>query len=121
MDKKERISLIRKGNEYFNNGDIKNALEIFVKTKYKDGLTRVADYYFYDKKLPLMAVKIYKMAGKIDKVDEIYDRMIMALGQLLGKEKPGPKVTLPPLKISPKLKILAEEILRREEQDNKKK
>ncbi len=120
MSDKERIALIRRGNEYFNSGNITKAIEIFVKTKYKDGITRVADYYFYDKKLPLIAVKFYRMVGRQDKVDEIYTRMVMALGQWLGKEKPAPRVQLPPLKISPKLKILAEEILNRQSGDEEK-
>ena len=61
MDNDERVSLIRKGNELFNKGDITGAAAIFVQTGYRDGITRVADYYFYDKKLPLIALKFYKM------------------------------------------------------------
>ncbi|HDP79565.1 MAG TPA: hypothetical protein ENN21_01840 [Spirochaetes bacterium] len=118
MEKKERAELIRKANEYFNRGDMKNAIELFVKTGYRDGLTRVGDYYYYDMKQPLAAVKFYKMAGVSAKVDEIYTRMVMALGQWLGKDvSRKPKVTLPPLKVSPKLKILAEEILRNQSQE----
>ncbi len=99
---------------------MKGAVEIFEKTGYRDGLTRVGDYFFYDKKMPLIAFKYYKMANRKDKVDEIFERMIFALSKWVGEEnikdeKPPVKVKLPPLKVSPKLKILAEEILRREE------
>jgi hypothetical protein len=111
MDSKERVELIRRGNEYFNTGDISNATALFLKTQYRDGLTRVADYYFFDKKQPLVALKYYKLVNRQDKVNEIFERMIFALGKFLGKET-TPKVELPPLKVSPKLKILAEEILR---------
>jgi hypothetical protein len=117
MDAKERAALIRRGNECFNQGDIKHAIEFFVKTKYRDGLTRVGDFYYFDKKQPLLAVKFYRLADRRDRLDEIFERMIMALGQWLGgegKAKPGPKVKLPPLKVSPKLKILAEEILQKQ-------
>ena len=116
MDKKERIALIRKGNESFNNGNIQKAIEIFVKTDYKDGLARIADFYYYDKKMPLIAFKFYKMANMRDKVDEIFERMILALGEWIGEDKlkdgaiPTPK-DYSPIKISPKLKILAEEVL----------
>lgn len=118
MDEKDRIKLIRYGNELFNRGDIDKATDIFVKTKYRDGLTRVADYYFFDKKLPLVALKYYKMVKRQDKVSEIYERMFFALGKMLGKDT-SPKVELPPLKVSPKLKILAEEILREHESSKK--
>ena len=111
MDKKERVELIRKGNELFNNEKVDEASKIFLITKYIDGIIRVADYYFYDKRQPLIAVKFYKAANRQDKVNEIYERMVFALGKLLGKKQ---KVELPPLKVSPKLKIYAEEILRRE-------
>jgi hypothetical protein len=116
MDNKERVEMIRLGNEYFNNGEVSKAAVLFVKTSYRDGLTRVADYLFYDKKQPLIALKYYKMVNRQDKVGEIFERMVFALGKLLGKETaPQQKVELPPLKVSPKLKILAEEILRKNE------
>ena len=111
MDQKERVELIRKGNEYFNKGEIDLAEKIFVKTDYKDGLTRIADYLFYEKKMPLIAVKYYQMVGRTDKINEIFNRMMYAFGRMIGKI-PEPKVSLPPLKVSPKLKIIAEEILR---------
>ena len=114
MDNKEKIALIRKGNEYFNQGKIKEAIELFVKTGYKDGLHRIGDYYYYDKRLPLIAIKFYRLSGSIKKIDEIMERMVFALGKWLGndtvKESPY-RVKLPPLKVSPKLKMLAQEIL----------
>lgn len=111
MDSKDRVTLIRMGNELFNKGEISSAAKIFEKTGYRDGITRVADYYFYDKKMPLVALRYYRMVKRNDKVSEIFERMVFALGKLLGKDT-APKVELPPLKVSPKLKILAEEILR---------
>jgi hypothetical protein len=115
MDSSERIKLIRLGNELFNKKDIDGATKIFVNTGYRDGITRVADYYFYDRKMPLVALRYYRMVNRQDKVREIFERMVFALGRLLGKNT-APKVELPPLKVSPKLKILAEEILQREKQ-----
>jgi hypothetical protein len=116
MDAKMRVELIRKGNELFNKGDIELAAKIFAQTGYRDGLTRVADHFFYDKRQPLFALKFYKMVNRQDKVQEIYERMIFALGRLMGKNKEQ-KVELPPVKVSPKLKILAEEILRNEKNE----
>lgn len=124
MDKKERAALIRKGNELFNNGQIDEAIKIFVKTGYKDGLARIGDLYYYDKKSPLLAFKFYKMANMHERVNEIFERMIFALGKWLGEDKmksapmPGKEKTIP-VKISPKLKILAEEILKNNEKNDK--
>ena len=124
QDKKERAALIRKGNELFNDGRIDEAIKIFVKTDYKDGLARVGDFYFYDKRMPLLAFKFYKMANMHDKVNEIFERMIFALSRLLGEDKvksnplPGREKSIP-IKISPKLKILAEEIIRDSEKRKK--
>ena len=118
MDQKERIELIRRGNEFFNSGDIKRASAAFIKTSYRDGLTRIADYYYFDKRLPLAALPYYRMVNRQDRVNEIFERMVFALGKLLGKET-TPKVELPALKVSPKLKILAEEIIRNNQAGNK--
>ena len=63
MDKNKRVELIRIGNRLFNEGQIEKASDIFVKTGYRDGITRVADYYFFDRKMPLIALKYYRMAG----------------------------------------------------------
>ena len=114
MDNKEKIALIRKGNEYFNQGKIKEAIELFVKTGYKDGLHRIGDYYYYDKRLPLIALKFYRLSCSIKKIDEIMERMVFALGKWLGNDtiqESKYRVKLPPLKVSPKLKMLAQEIL----------
>ncbi len=117
IDSRERAALIRKGNELFNGGEIDKAIKIFIQTDYKDGLARTGDYFFYEKKSPLMAFKFYKMANMHDKVNEIFERMIFALSRWIGEDKvkdmPAPsKNESIPVKISPKLKILAEEIIR---------
>lgn len=122
MDEKERAALIRKGNEFFNAGRLEEAIRIFTATEYRDGLTRVGDYFFFDKKMPLYAYKYYKLAKREDRINDIFMRMMFALQSLVAAgdgEAPDPKskmkVELPPLKISPKLKIAAEEILREHE------
>ncbi|MCG6147695.1 hypothetical protein EHR04_13130 [Leptospira levettii] len=87
MDSKERVQLIREGNTAFNAGDIRKAREIFLKTDYKDGLIRLGDHFMYDRKLPMLAFGYYKKAGRQDKVDEIYQRMVYALSVWLGRDK----------------------------------
>ncbi len=55
MDPKRRAELIRRGNELFNSKRYAEAEKIFVKTGYKDGLIRIGDYLYYDRKMPLAA------------------------------------------------------------------
>ncbi len=115
MDKKERTALIRKGNEFFNKGEIDNAIKIFVKTDYRDGLARIGDYY-YEKKQPLTAFKFYKKAKMDEKVNEIFERMMYALGRLIsgeeGKDNAGSQEKTIIVNVSPKLKKTAEDILK---------
>lgn len=87
MDSKERAALIREGNEAFNNEDYPKARQLFLKAEYKDGLIRLGDYYMYEKKLPMLAYGYYKKAGYQQKIDEIFQRMIFALSQWIGKDK----------------------------------
>lgn len=117
MDKKERIALIRKGNELFNKGEIDNATKIFIKTDYRDGLARIGDYYYYEKKQPLTAFKFYKKARMDEKVNEIFERMINALGRWISEDK-GESSNEPVEKtitvnVSAKLKKAAEDILKK--------
>ncbi len=122
MDDKERTELIRKGNEFFNLGNYTEAEKIFVATMYKDGLTRIADYFFYDKKMPISAYKYYKLAGRQDMINQIFERMVFAMKKMLrpeGEAEPEMKITLPQPKVHPKLRILAEEILRNNELQHK--
>jgi hypothetical protein len=124
MDEKERIALIRKGNEFFNKREIDNALKIFIKTNYKDGLARIGDYYFYEKKQPLTALDFYKKANMDTKVNEIYERMMYALNRWIVEDKDknknyenqqSPEETVQ-VKFSPKLKKAAEDILKKNKQ-----
>lgn len=121
MKDDEKAALARKGNEFFNNGNIAEAIKYFVKSGYRDGIMRVADYYYFDKKQPLIALKFYKMINRKDRVDEIYARMIFALNKMLkpvSKEEAkagevnGNSNEEIEVKIHPKLRILAEEIIR---------
>jgi hypothetical protein len=124
MDEKERIALIRKGNEFFNKREIDNALKIFIKTNYKDGLARIGDYYFYEKKQPLTALDFYKKANMDTKVNEIYERMMYALNRWIVEDKDKNKnyenqqssEETVQVKFSPKLKKAAEDILKKNKQ-----
>jgi len=120
MDQNERVLLIRKGNELFNNKRYDEAIKLFVKAGYKDGIMRVADYYYYDMKQPLSALKFYRLINRQDRIDEINARIMYAFSRMLseksiddGTDENGEVE----VKVHPKLKILAEEIIRDNEGD----
>jgi hypothetical protein len=123
IDSKLRAELIREGNAAFNEGDYVKAKNLFLKTEYKDGLIRLGDYYMYEKRLPILAYGYYKKAGYQQKIDEIFQRMLMALSEWLGKDKfkitnainTSPKTDLNPddFQVHPTLKAKALEILKK--------
>jgi hypothetical protein len=76
LGSKERLLLIRKGNEIFNKGDIVKAARIFTTTAYKDGLIRVGDYYYFEKKDALRALHYY--------LDAKYDRGIRNISERIA-------------------------------------
>ncbi len=121
MESKERAAIIRQGNELFNQGKINEAMKLFVQADYGDGIMRVADWYFYDKKQPLIALKFYRMINRKDRIDEIYARMMFAFKKIVtGKsDRPAEDNKEIEVKVHPKLRILAEEIIRDSEMEKK--
>ena len=119
MEQKERVLLIRKGNELYNQKKYDEAIKLYLKAEYMDGIMRVADYYYYDLKQPLSALKFYRLINRKDRIDEINARIMYAFNRMLAespsKEKASEEGEID-VKVHPKLKILAEEIIR----DNKK-
>ncbi|MGA2141876.1 MAG: hypothetical protein ABSG94_05575 [Brevinematales bacterium] len=93
MENEERISLIRRGNELFNQGDYKNSLKIFLMTDYKDGIIRVADFLYFDKKDKVSAVKLYKKAGHQKVIDEFSERVALLIKLLLSEDKVIKEIT----------------------------
>jgi hypothetical protein len=61
LDGNLKVSLNRKGNILFNQGDIEGARRIFVTTGYSDGISRIGDYYKSKGRL-LDALKMYWIA-----------------------------------------------------------
>jgi len=88
---KERMLLIRKGNELFNQGDVEKASKIFVATAYKDGLIRIGDYYYFDKKDPFKALHYYIEAKYEKRIRELTERMALVLKKWLSEEKKNTK------------------------------
>lgn len=96
MNKKTRAQLIRKGNQAFNDGQLDLARRIFIQTNYRDGLVRLGDYLYYQKKKPLLALTYYRKAGDQKKINEIFARMVWALKRWIRpEEEVRPKVEIP--------------------------
>ena len=87
MDDKQRILLIRKGNEAFNSGNIDLAAKLFKSTEYQDGLIRIGDYYYYDKRQPLIAYGYYRKAKHEPMLNKLSESFIFALKYWLAEPK----------------------------------
>ena len=92
---KERIILIRKGNDFFNRGDVKKAEKIFITTAYKDGLIRIGDYYYFEKKDPFKALHFYLEAKYEKRIRELTERMAAVLKKWLREDKENRKTEKP--------------------------
>jgi len=86
LSSEQRVRLIRKGNEFYNAGRIEDAKHIFVRTKYIDGMIRVADHY-YDQQKPAAALLMYRAAGCKEKVEELYERIVAVIRLLLEEDR----------------------------------
>ncbi|MFN4244990.1 MAG: hypothetical protein ACK4F9_02445 [Brevinematia bacterium] len=87
MTEKDRIELIRKGNQLFNEGKIEEAAKIFLATDYKDGLVRVGDHYFYQEKRFFKAFLYYKKANYSKRLEEVYKKWAKVIHFLLEEDK----------------------------------
>ncbi len=78
----QKASLNRKGNVFFNEGEIEAAKRIFITTGYSDGLTRVGDFYA-GKGMELDALKLYWLAHNKRKADPIIQKLALLLETVL--------------------------------------
>lgn len=92
MTDEERVGLIRRGNELYNRGDIKDALKIYLATNYIDGIIRVADRLFYEEKNMVAGIKLYKKAGYTHKVAEFAEKAAFTIQMWLAEDKDRPQI-----------------------------
>ncbi|MBI9102111.1 MAG: hypothetical protein JEY99_06835 [Spirochaetales bacterium] len=69
----QRIALIRKGNELFNQGNLEQAKKIFLTTGYSDGIIRIADKCLSSD--PLEALRLYKIAPAEEKAERLMEKI----------------------------------------------
>lgn len=94
----ERTELIRQGNRAFNElrakwdfAKLKEANDCFTEARYQDGLFRIADFLYYERKLPLLAVSYYKKINTNkakERLEEIRGRLVQTIKKLLKDENP---------------------------------
>lgn len=83
MDKQERSELIRKGNQFFNQGRLKEAIAAFLRAGYKDGLARIGDHFLYERKEPVNALSFYRKAGHQPGINLIIGRIVDSIRTLM--------------------------------------
>lgn len=85
LSDKQKVTLIRKANELFNNGKIEEAKKIYIATGYSDGLSRVGDKYA-QKDMYLDALKLYTLAHNNRKKEPLIEKMAQILSTMLEED-----------------------------------
>lgn len=88
LSSENKVLLNRKGNVFFNSGDIESAKRIFITTGYSDGLTRVGDFY-QKKNQYLKALQMYEFAHNMRKIEPLLKLMADVIKIVLKKDKNG--------------------------------
>ncbi|MDR2178045.1 MAG: hypothetical protein LBP20_08420 [Treponema sp.] len=89
LDDAIKVSLNRKGNTLYNQGNIEEARRIFITTGYSDGLSRIGDYYKSRGRF-LDALKMYRIAPDRAKAETIIVRFSEIIKNLINEEGDAP-------------------------------
>lgn len=82
LNDEQKVQLNRKGNVFFNQGEIEAAKRIFITTGYSDGLSRVGDFYA-EKGLELDALRLYWLAHNKRKADPIIQKLALLIESVI--------------------------------------
>jgi hypothetical protein len=83
----DRAALIRRGNEFFNKGNLTAAKRVFMTTGYGDGLIRMGDHYLKSRDF-LEAFRMYWLGKEKKKSDELIEKMVFVIREWLHEEAP---------------------------------
>ena len=86
LSKKKKIALIRKGNEFYNQGNMEMAQKVFITANYADGLVRLGDHYFEHKK-PLEAFRMYWLAKNKKKINTFVEKIAGIIKKWIKEER----------------------------------
>jgi hypothetical protein len=89
LDGAVKVSLNRRGNVLFNQGDVEGARRIFITTGYTDGLCRIGDYYRSKGRL-LDALRMYWTAPDRSKSEPIIIRLSEIIKSLINEKEDSP-------------------------------
>ena len=78
----EKAALNRKGNIFFNSGEIEKARRIYLTTGYSDGLIRVGDHYRSQGRM-MDALRMYWIAPDRNKSEAIITQLSVVIQYLL--------------------------------------
>ncbi|WP_193382281.1 hypothetical protein [Spirochaeta lutea] len=78
ISSQQRVALVRRGNELFNDGQIEAAKRIFLTLGYSDGLIRVGDRYFAEKRF-LEALRLYILAPDRGRISQMAESMALVV------------------------------------------
>jgi len=87
MSKEQRVALIRKGNDLFNQKKYDLAKKIFLTTGYSDGLIRLGNLYM-NQNMPLEAFRMYWLAPDRKKVDAMLEKTVGIIKKWLQEGEP---------------------------------
>ncbi len=86
LTSEQKVILNRKGNIFFNEGDISAATRLFVTTGYSDGLNRIGDTYKKEGD-DLSALKYYLLARNKAKSEPILEKVASFVSDLLHEDE----------------------------------
>ncbi len=86
LTSEQKVVLNRKGNIFFNEGDIASATRLFITTGYSDGLNRIGDNYKKEGD-DLTALKFYLLAHNKTKSDAILEKIASVVSNLIQEDE----------------------------------
>lgn len=81
----QKVQLIRKGNEFFNDKSYEKAKELFILTRYSDGLVRMGDYYIENEDY-VEALRMYSLSKVENKITPLAQRAAAIIQSMIDKE-----------------------------------
>lgn len=91
VDSPTRVKLIRKGNQFFNEGNIAAAENIFVTVDYKDGLVRLGDYYLENNNI-YKAADMYFRSESSSKIEAFCAKAAKIIQKILSEDEEYEKI-----------------------------
>ncbi len=82
----DRATLIRRGNEFFNQGRYDLAKRVFITARYGDGLIRLGDKHLQQNE-PLEALRLYQIAPEPSKAADLIERFADIVRQWLEEDE----------------------------------